>query len=338
MWYAELMLTRRAFTLVPVVALLALLAIALAITLGIKGVPQAPTSSGAYNTGRAAGSWIGPIVVALLMIPLASRLAQRRSQALATGVVGTILLLLNLAVGINVLRAFGVIGTPRTSIAQTPAPITPIRAAAASPPSPMHTSPKPSPQTSPNASQPQRMATPAAKDPLADTLDEVQAKRLAALDESCKGLAEKVRAWSATIASPPAPDKQTIADRRAAAIALQRELNALRATLRDEPEAMKTALVAAGASESETFHRSVRASNQARLNFREMAAGSLSDACGLVIQECDLLSASKESWNVKDGAITAKDPVVAHRLGIPRVHLGGVLFMLDTHLSNLQGL
>jgi len=101
-------LMQRAFTAVPLVVLLAVTMVTLGLVIAFKA-PAKATASGAYNSGYQTGLFVGPIVIGAFFVWLASRIAEKRSQGLATAICGTILLLANIAYGVNALRAIGVI-------------------------------------------------------------------------------------------------------------------------------------------------------------------------------------------------------------------------------------
>lgn len=104
----------RGFTFVPIVVILGVLLISLGTVLYFK-TPVPQTASAAYNKGFSLGPIVGSAFVALFFNVIASRIAERRSEGLAVGICGTILLLANIAYGVNALRAFGVIKPQQTS-------------------------------------------------------------------------------------------------------------------------------------------------------------------------------------------------------------------------------
>jgi hypothetical protein len=362
--------SRRDFTIVPVVLFLALVAVGLSIALAIKGVPQPATANAAYNAGKAAGSWAGPLVVALLMIPVASKLAERRSVGFATVVVGSILLLVNLASGIAVLRSFGVIpqriagsGTMAQSQASS---ATNTRGAVPADQgvSPQGSSPAPRAggQVNTNAvdklaeetraradamqrkveedrkqREEQRAKEAEAEDRAKAKLDEISDARLAALNTRAAAIAEKVKAFCTIAAKPPAPSKKAVDDRRAEATKLAQELKTFNESLNRESDDLKAAMLEAGASEFDANFRASQAISTWTLRIREFAVDRFVQACTYVQEECDVLSKHMGKWTVKNGEVTAKDPMIAADCRAPRVHLGGILTMQDTWLKQIEG-
>lgn len=358
---------RRAFTVVPVVAVLALVAIVLAILLGVKGVPQPATASAAYNAGRAAGSWLGPIFVAVLFFLLASPLAERRGNGFATAVAGSILLLVNIAVGVNVLRAYGVVGSRGPGAGPSALPAAPLAArppvaqptprpvpqpAPADPPSsvgPQAGQPAQQPAAAPDAALRDRLARERAEREaaekekaekaaaLAKVLDGVEADEKAALDGASKAVADAGRAFAATVARAPQPTRKALDERRAGAEGVRQSTEALRGRIKGAQEGLEKKLRDAGAEEFDAHFRASRAGGSWDLHQREFAADSLTDFCGLVTNECEVLGGALGTWKLKAGEIDAKDAMVKARLSSPRFRIEASLAPLERSLQTLAG-
>lgn len=142
----------RAFTFVPLVVLLAVSMVGLGIVIALKAPPRT-TPSAAYNSGYQVGAFVGPILIASFFVWIASRIAERRSEAMATAIVGTILLLCNIAYGVNALRAFGVIKPLAAKQGLNPSSAGSLNANA-SPAVPPQTGAAPSPATEPQTGTP----------------------------------------------------------------------------------------------------------------------------------------------------------------------------------------
>lgn len=103
--------SRRAFTLVMVPLVLGITLVVLGFMMWKAGGPPggAKTASSAYNAGRSIGPFLGAALFSAFWIWIASALAQKRSEATATFVCGGILLLANVAYGVNTARAYGLL-------------------------------------------------------------------------------------------------------------------------------------------------------------------------------------------------------------------------------------
>jgi hypothetical protein len=102
---------RRAFTLVIVPLVLGIILVVLGLMMWKAGGPPGgtKTASSAYNAGRSIGPFLGAVFFSAFWIWIASALAEKRSEATATFVCGGILLLANVAYGINTARAYGLL-------------------------------------------------------------------------------------------------------------------------------------------------------------------------------------------------------------------------------------
>lgn len=180
-----------------------------------------------------------------------------------------------------------------------------------------------------------REAKKAAQEQLAKKCDAIIQEEKTRLQEACRAIVPKARDLSALVTDPPEHSKAAIDQRRAAAVSLQADIDALLNRMNTYSDSLKPKLMDAGASQTDISGLLVDARLGASLGIRQAGAEAVADVCDYVIKECDLLAGSMNAWRVTDGKIEADDIAVAGRLAAPRVHLEGKLAVLDTMLRHL---
>lgn len=364
----------RGFTVVPAVLGLALLLAALGTTLYFVG-PKAQTASAAYNKGFSLGPILGSVFIGIFFVAVASRMAERKGQGLATAVCGGILLLANIAYGVNVLRGFGVIrplaqgnavvasNPPRAQAQQTQperAPSDAPDAAAdreaanpitsqppAPPPAQPQTSqppaqqpqgaPQSSPQTRPSReSMPKRETARPKEDQLSEQGQAALQELEAEIKAACGKLASEADAAYKKMRKP-VTTMSALNKATDEFAALRVAAPALEKRLRNIMEEARERLAKAG---EDDFKRMKYAMDWER----GMATFERAGACGDLERACDaaesLFAVLKDTlgkWKVDSaGKVTSPDRAVEQRLFIPRSQMGHALDRQNDVLHGLR--
>ncbi|HYE62077.1 MAG TPA: hypothetical protein VD997_08770 [Phycisphaerales bacterium] len=342
------MVRRRAFVLLPLVLLLAISAAALGVVYGMNA-PAKQTTSAAYNKGNRLGPTVGIPLVALFFVWQAGRFAERRGNGSANAVFGGILLLMNLAVGINVYRVLTGRKAPvvaqRGSGAGPSAPAFPYT----TPPPPLP-QPRPpmdgqAPVTQPGQAQrpapappapsgpsPHEAATKAADAKARPVIEAFEAK----LKEEITLAADAAEGFSKEIAKPPAHDKRVLKERTANADALRNALTRIERRLKDAGDDLEKELARAGLESFDARHRAMRWSADFSASSRQFAAGRLVSLCDRVKNECAVLDREFPAWTLTKGEITVRDAQKRHALTSERFFIEADVQHLHTTLASLR--
>jgi hypothetical protein len=157
-----------------------------------------------------------------------------------------------------------------------------------------------------------------------------------ALDTAATSLTADMRAFARLAAQPPAADKKSIDDRKAAALALQAKVQAKRDELSNVPTQLQSALAAGGSTAIDPATKA-RALVSLSMQRRTLAADELHEMTALAIRECDTLSAALGSWRLEGGKIVGKDPEQTTQLNDARFFLRAKLNQLETRITQLRG-
>lgn len=356
----------RGFTIVPLVLVLALTMIALGLVIAFN-TPGKATASGAYNSGYQAGLFVGPIVIGTFLVLLASRIAERRSHGLAMGICGTILLLANIAYGVNALRALGIVkplppksgmvanAPPSTvgNVARSPETPTPRaepkqdglpRSTTPETPNPQPAPAQPWPSSNPPVSPPERpireapvrgvpapakdaAAGEAAKKVLAALRDEVVGECLA-LASRADGAYAKMRKPVTTISAlNKAMDEFG---------ELKADGEKLEKRLRDLNREAKERLAATSTDQFDTQRLAMEWERGLATFERANACSTLARTCETAQELFVILKDTLGKWKVDaSGKVSGPDRNVENRLFGPRAQLG---FALDRQVETLNDL
>lgn len=364
-------MSRRAFTIVPIPALLAVVVIALGLVLAFKGSGKPPTGNAAYDQGKSIGAIVGPIVIALFFVWLASRIAERKSETLATLIISPILLLMGVAYGMNVMgwakplpkqkkgeavaRLLGVhpdqaspgAGSGATAASPTsPAPAgprpRPTPSGTAEPVS--STPPPPPPPPPPIVPARARPATPAF-DTAAVYAAEGDAKAEAVLATIAADLGKQVAdlEMKAALAvdellKTPAHDKRVLKARREQAAELQSAAELVSRSLDDAREAAGRALEAAGLDVHQSTSMSMTFANTTEVHRRSLGADELARFAATAIEEIDALDAEFPRWKLNaQREIDSTDFALRGRLRGLRMFTTSFERRKDDALAHLRG-
>src|ERR1051325_10901380 len=256
---------RRAFTIVPIVVILAISMVVLAIVLAQKGgtpnIPANVTNRSAYEAGKLLGLGCS----ALFVIALAGAVADKKGQLFSSLLFGTILALANGAILLNILgvakpnplnqaqpapgkQAMQPQAPSFTSPPPTPAPLSgptdsSSPAPRASPPSqsgsptgtpPSQAAPRPAPAAGPPAPSDYDLALAKAK----PTIDAFKAELQTRIEEA----AAAAEGFVKKVSTAPAHDKKVLKDRAADAGALRPPVEPLEKSLSDADQQLRTRL------------------------------------------------------------------------------------------------
>lgn len=359
---------RRGFTAVPLVIVLAVTMVGLGLVIAFNTPPKT-TASGAYNSGYQTGLIVGPILIAGFFVWVASRIAERRSEGLATAICGTILLVCNIAYGVDAVRALGIISSQRskpgmvakdsanqsqdagnsqqldTSKTKTPqsgspsaqAPTTtPASTPTVQEPGPSETARPTVPQTRPAREGPVRGVPAPAKDEVAH---EGSIKALAALREEvvgeCLSLAKRAEAAYAKMRKPvttlSALNKamEEFGTIRADAEKLEKRLRGLGQEARERVKS-------AGSDAFETSRLVMEWERGVGAFERANGCGTLARTCETAQELFVILKDTLGKWKIDAaGKVTSPDRAVESRLFSPRAQMG---FALDRQVETLNDL
>ncbi len=328
-------MTRRAFTIVWIPALLVLVMVVLGAILAFNKPPSA-TGAAAYDAGNRLGSFIGPAVIGLFFLWLASRIAERRSETMATLIIGPILLLMNAAILVNVMGwAKPVQKPPRGSnitrlLGNQPNPQpTPQAAQPAAPRAtpqptgPRAVQPSATPPPPPAPVVPERVRpTTAAFDEAAAYAANSDAKAAEALGALAKTLGSAVADLEMKLATtadellkPPVHDKRVLKIRREQAAALLESAKAAEKALGDAMDSAKSSLAAAGVASHQSLGMAIEFSSTSNATTRGFAAGDIVRFAEAAIEELDALDAAFPKWKLNaDKEVDSTDFALRGRL------------------------
>lgn len=329
-------MTRRAFTFVPVVVVLALVLAVVGFLNGSRAKPPAPPAgampNAAYNRGYSNGAKFGPAVLGALLVGAASAYASRRSVGEASLVFGGILTLANISSGIALYRATaGSASTaapivspssplttpsvPPSPTARAPLPSQPFQPGVAPNGVPLQRPDQPTPTTNrPNPGRTTPTAQPGTADPapapastVERTFDDVVAPFKTELEEKLKKLSDQATTTFDTVEKLPRRERKDLDARVAAVDALATAASEASSALSNADKALEEKLTAAGADMGEVIRTSTRFSIDFNASRRAMTCDQIIRFTDDAREEAVKLRDTASNWRIEGGAIKSKD-------------------------------
>jgi hypothetical protein len=333
---------RRAFTLVPVVVILAISMVVMAFIFAQKGPPpNAPATTN--STGSLIAHVAGIACFGMFMVALAGTVAEKRGTLFSSILFGTILGCANLAFLLNILgiaKPNPLKQPPPGPVARVPLPPPSYLTPPTPPPAP---NPTPAPGQTPTPQQPGQPALP--PPPPAPTQHEIAAAKAKPTTDAFRGELDKLieeaaaatEGFAAKVSKVPAHDKKDLKDRAADAAALRHLIEPLEQALKNADEDLEAKLKSAGLDHFDASAATTSFSIDYGAHQRAFACGRILDLCDRVKEECDLLDANFASWSIQKGEIACKDFDLRAKLTSPRFFIESDAKSISTTLSNLRG-